>query len=275
MKNTFLCPLCGRPLTMEERRFSCPKGHMFDRASSGYVNLFLNKGPSAKRHGDDKRMIRARTEFLATGAYSCLSDKLISLSAPLLKDGDVFLDAGCGEGHYISLLAEGLQAEGKHCTLLGIDLSKEALTAAAKRKLDITLAVASVFHLPVGDQSISLLWNVFAPMADAEYARVLKPGGFLIRVFPLEEHLMGLKELLYDEVYPNKPTEPAIAGLKLLETHTIRETLHLTSRETIDALFKMTPYYYKTSAADQEKLSNLDELITPIAFGISVYQKRG
>lgn len=275
MHNHFLCPLCGSPLTMEERRFSCPKGHMFDRAASGYVNLFLNKGPSAKRHGDDKKMIRARTEFLVTGAYKSLSDKLVSLSVPLLHDGDVFLDAGCGEGHYISLLAEQLQAEQKSCTLLGIDLSKEALTAAAKRKLDITLAVASVFHLPVGDQSISLLWNVFAPMADAEYARVLKPGGFLIRVFPLEEHLMGLKELLYDEVYQNKPTEPEIPGLRLLETHSIRETLHLTSREAIDALFKMTPYYYKTSAADQEKLSGLDELTTPIAFGISVYQKRG
>ena len=275
MQHTFRCPLCGSPLTMEERRFSCPKGHMFDRASSGYVNLFLNKGPSAKRHGDDKRMIRARTEFLATGAYKSLSDQLVSLSAPLLNDGDVFLDAGCGEGHYIALLAKQLQAEQKSCTLLGIDLSKEALTAAAKRKLDITLAVASVFHLPVGDQSVSLLWNVFAPMADAEYARVLKPDGVLIRVFPLEEHLMGLKELLYDEVYQNKPIEPEIPGLQLLNTHYIRETLQLTSREEIDALFKMTPYYYKTSAAAQEKLSNLDELITPIAFGISVYQKRG
>ena len=275
MHNHFLCPLCGSFLTMEERRFSCPKGHMFDRASSGYVNLFLNKGPSAKRHGDDKKMIRARTAFLATGAYKSLSDKLVALSVPLLHDGDVFLDAGCGEGHYISLLSEQLQAEQKSCTLLGIDLSKEALTAAAKRKLDVTLAVASVFHLPVRDQSVSLLWNVFAPMAEEEYARVLKPGGFLIRVFPLEEHLMGLKELLYDKVYQNKPTEPEIPGLQLLKTHYIRETLRLTSPETIDALFKMTPYYYKTSAADQEKLSGLDELTTPIAFGISVYQKRG
>ena len=273
MHHGFICPVCRQPLHREEKRYFCARGHQFDRASSGYVNLAMNQASSAKRHGDDKRMIRARTEFLNTGAYAPLSDKLVELSVPLLSDGESFLDAGCGEGHYTALLARRLREEGKRCTLMGIDVSKEALTAAAKRREDLQLAVASVFHLPVEDESVSLVWNVFAPAAGEEYARVLYRGGHLLRVFPLEEHLMGLKEQIYDTVYPNRPQELEFDGLELLKTYHLRKTLTLNTPQEIAALFAMTPYYYKTSAADQEKLSRVQSLTTPIAFAISLYQK--
>lgn len=274
MKLGFVCPVCREMLRQEEKRFVCPRGHMFDRATSGYVNLAMDQSSSAKRHGDDKRMIRARTQFLSGGAYRCLSDKLVELSAPLLCDGEAFLDAGCGEGHYTALLAQRLREEGKSCTLMGVDVSKEALSAAAKRKENILLAVASVFHMPVAGESVSLLWNVFAPIAPEEYARVLRCGGHLVRVFPLEEHLMGLKEQIYETVYPNRPQEPEIEGLEKLATHYLRESLTLSTPEEIAALFAMTPYYYKTSAADQEKVARLQSLTTPLAFGISVYRKK-
>ena len=274
MHHGFICPVCRSPLQQEEKRYRCPRGHMFDRAASGYVNLAMNQASSAKRHGDDKRMIRARTEFLSTGAYRCLSDKLIDISSGLLSNGESFLDAGCGEGHYTALLAQRLNEEKKRCTLMGIDVSKEALTAAEKRRAGLQLAVASVFHLPVEDGSVSLVWNVFAPAAGEEYARVLRAGGHLIRVFPLEEHLMGLKERIYETVYPNQPKEPEFEGLTLLETHYLRETLTLSSASEIAALFAMTPYYYKTSVQDQEKIAGAETLTTPIAFGISVYRKQ-
>lgn len=275
MHHGFICPVCRSPLTQEERQYRCPKGHMFDRAASGYVNLAMNQSSSRKRHGDDKRMIRARTEFLSTGAYRCLSDKLVDISFELLADGDSFLDAGCGEGHYTALLSQRLREAGKVCTLMGIDVSKEALTAAAKRKSGLLLAAASVFHLPVADGSVSLVWNVFAPAAGEEYSRVLRPGGHLIRVFPLEEHLMGLKERVYETVYPNRPQIPEFEGLELVDTVFLREELSLRSAEEIAALFAMTPYYYKTSAEDQARIAAVDSLTTPIAFGISVYRKRG
>ena len=35
----------------------------------------------------------------------------------------------------------------------------------------------------------------------------------------------------------------------------------------------MTPYYYKTSREDQDKLLSLSQLETPIAFGIFLYEK--
>lgn len=43
MKNpfTFACPVCGGPLSRNGGSFACPKGHSFDRAKSGYINLLL------------------------------------------------------------------------------------------------------------------------------------------------------------------------------------------------------------------------------------------
>ena len=38
-------------------------------------------------------------------------------------------------------------------------------------------------------------------------------------------------------------------------------------------LFRMTPYYYKTGAADQAKAQRAAELDTMLEFGVVVYQK--
>ena len=34
-----LCPTCGAALTLGSRQWLCPKGHCFDVARQGYVNL--------------------------------------------------------------------------------------------------------------------------------------------------------------------------------------------------------------------------------------------
>jgi len=36
----------------------------------------------------------------------------------------------------------------------------------------------------------------------------------------------------------------------------------------------MTPYYYKTSQKDQDKLNNVDNLLVSAEFRITVYKKR-
>ena len=66
---------------------------------------------------------------------------------------------------------------------------------------------------------------------------------------------------------------PEIDGLQLLCTHRIRKELTLDNQKDIGALFMMTPYYYKTSAADQAKIAELSTLTTTLDFAISVYKK--
>ena len=65
----FCCPSCQKPLCREERRLVCPAGHSFDVARSGYVNLLLSQQTGRKHHGDDKRMVKARSAFLERGYY--------------------------------------------------------------------------------------------------------------------------------------------------------------------------------------------------------------
>ena len=268
----FVCPVCGEPLSEGEHTFSCPRGHSFDRARAGYVNL-LRTQSGGKRHGDDKRMIRARTEFLETGLYRPLLDCIAGLAGKYAGTHVRLLDAGCGEGWYTEGLLRSLTEQGRSVEACGVDISRDALTAAGKRSRALHLAVASVGRLPVQNNWTNELINVFAPMEPKEFARVLAPDGVWIRAVPLEEHLFGLKALIYDTPYRNRVEPVEIEGWHCVEQAEVRYTLSIGDPSVIQSLFWMTPYAYKTSARDQEKLSALAHLETEAAFGVRVYRK--
>ena len=84
-----LCPVCGETLVREERVWHCKNRHSFDVARSGYVNL-LPPSPAAKRHGDDRRMVQARTQFLSRGYYAHLMQAVAALCAELSVSVTVF-----------------------------------------------------------------------------------------------------------------------------------------------------------------------------------------
>jgi 23S rRNA (guanine745-N1)-methyltransferase len=60
-----------------------------------------------------------------------------------------------------------------------------------------------------------------------------------------------------------------------VERQDLRYEIELNSGEEIANLFKMTPYYYKTGAADQKKAEMADHLKTTVEFGVLVYRKSG
>lgn len=267
------CPVCGGPLSLEGRSFRCEKGHSYDLAKQNYVNLLMSNKSSAKRHGDDKLMVRARTDFLEKGYYLHLRSEICRLASEFCGEDVDFLDAGCGEGWYTSAVKSALENAGKVCRALGVDISKEALMAAGRRDKSIAWAVASINSLPVAQDSCSLLLNVFAPTDDGEYRRVLRPGGILIKAMPLETHLFGLKKAVYDNPYLNGPAEYAPEGFELLHRSEVRRLISLESSEDIQNLFMMTPYYYKTGRADQEKLAKLHHLETEADFAVCVLKR--
>lgn len=57
------------------------------------------------------------------------------------------LDIGCGEGYYTARFAEVAQEKGAQT--FGLDVSKVAIRAAAKRYSGVTFCVASSHRLPV------------------------------------------------------------------------------------------------------------------------------
>lgn len=277
------CPLCGASLGMsaDGRSLVCSavsgRAHLFDGGAGGYVPL----SPRHSGGGDSKEAVRARSAFLTHGYYAPAARALTELVRELTPTGGLVLDAGCGEGYYSNRIAEA------GYPTLGVDLSKYAADAAAKaaraRRLaegqaPVTLyAVSSVFGLPVADGVFDTVTNVFAPCAPAEYARVLKPGGYLLVAGAGERHLFGLKERIYDDPYLNDPRRdlPTEAeGLHHVDTRHVGFTITVENAAHREALFSMTPYYWRTSREGHDRLTAADEaLTTEVAFDFHIYRK--
>ena len=258
------CPFCAAPLTREGKSFYCSgeKRHCFDIAKSGYVSLTRASGTS----GDDRDMVRARTAFLDKGYYAPFADAVAKAAA----GASVIIDAGCGEGYYANRLAGSAE-------VLGFDLSKHACDHAAKRAKaagkGAFFGVASVFELPVADASADAVVSLFAPIAEKEFARVLKPGGKLIVGAAGRRHLFELKEAIYTEVYENEGRRDLPEGFALTSQETVSFRFDCAG-EDLRPLFSMTPYAFKTSVSDAAKLDALTHLEITAEFDIFVFTKR-
>ena len=269
-----VCPVCGDILTKEEKTYRCSAGHSYDIARQGYVNL-LPASPPGRRHGDDALMISARTRFLDAGHYDRLIDEVAALADKYSGSVCDIADVGCGDGKYTLAVYERLRGSGKEARIAAIDISKHALIAASHRSHAFTLCAASCARLPLQSCGTDMLLNIFSPLESAEYLRVLRPGGTLLRVVPLERHLYGLKSLIYEKPYENGAPELEVSGFELSERRDVKYDLSLENSGDIAALFKMTPYYYKTGRADQAKLDGIDKLETRAEFAVLIYRKRG
>ncbi|MBQ8016309.1 MAG: methyltransferase domain-containing protein [Clostridia bacterium] len=270
---SFICPVCSKELSEHEKLYKCKNGHCFDKSKFGYVNLLQSQKSSAKRHGDDRLMVRARRDFLDAGCYGFLRDALCEICEKYLPCGGDVLDAGCGECYYSAGLKQYYAEKGETVFVAGVDISKDALEYASKRKSGIPLAVASLFDLPFADGSFDAVLNIFSPEADDEFCRVLKTGGYLIKIIPLEDHLLGLKAAIYEKPYLNDVPAEELENFNCIKTNQVKTNLYLNSNELIQNLFKMTPYYYKTGVEDQQKINSLDHLETQAEFEIRVYRK--
>ena len=269
----FRCPVCKAPLLREEHRYCCPNRHSYDLAREGYAYLLPPNQKHSAAPGDDRNMAAARQSFLSKGYYQPLLDTLCSHILPLAGENARILDAGCGEGYYTTGLYSALTAAGKTPQMAGIDISKAILRLAARRCREIEFAVASCYHLPVADESVDLLLDCFSPLAIDEFRRVLRPGGAFFYVVPGAMHLWELKQILYDTPYPNEEKETPYAGFAYREIVPVETVLHLAAPEDLQALFQMTPYYWKTPKSGAERLAACTALTCRASFWIHIFQK--
>ena len=92
-------------------------------------------------------------------------------------------------------------------------------------------------------------------------------------VYPGREHLFGLKSIIYKTPYKNEPQDTVIDGFKLLSHEALSYTIRLDTGDAIRSLFMMTPYAYRTSKEDRERVLSLDEVSTEVEFVIDAYEK--
>ena len=261
-----ICPVCGENLTESGRSYICPKGHCFDKAKEGYVNLLIGS-KSTDLSGDDKEMVSARTRFLGLGFYEPLRNKVCDIMKELCGGEFSLLDAGCGEGYYTSAYSEIAKET------VGVDISKAAIKHASKMCKKASFAAASVYHLPLADNSFDVVVNCFSPNAPDEFSRVLKNGGYLLYVVPGAKHLWELKSILYDNPYENEEKTEQYDGFEYVGNEGVTSTFTLTTREDIDALFHMTPYSWNTPKECADRLKSKENLDVTADFVIHIYKK--
>jgi 23S rRNA (guanine745-N1)-methyltransferase len=183
---------CGQPLTRGGRSWTCPRGHAFDVARTGYVNLLQPQDRRSGAAGDQAKAVDARARLLAQGVGRALVDETVRRAAAL-DVGDetpAVVDLGSGSGDLLGALASVRPVAG-----IGIDLSTVAAEHAARRFPDLTWVVANADRrLPLLDHSVTIVLSVHGRRNPRECARVLAPGGHLLVAVPAPDDLAELRE---------------------------------------------------------------------------------
>jgi SAM-dependent methyltransferase len=190
-----------------ERRLLCPRGHSFDVARSGYINLLQPQERRSKHPGDTAAAVAARRRLHDRGATEPLLRAIAEMIAA--RPGDIVLDAGCGDGFYLGALARqtGFDAH-------GVDISIPAVDAAARRYPECEWIVTNADRfLPYADRSFSIVLSITARMNAGEFRRVLRDGG----VITLASGPKGQSLLRLDpQTLTSKPLAPVGGQFRML-----------------------------------------------------------
>ena len=262
----YQCSLCAQPLRREEKRYVCPQGHSFDIARQGYVNLLTVQQKHSLDPGDTRQQVLSRRAFLESGFYAPISEALNQAALDYNAQGEI-LDVGCGEGYYSARLAAALGAP-----LTGLDISKEAVRCAAGQYKAYAWLCATAAHIPVPDGSVGTLSSLFALTLPGEFRRVLRKNGLFLQVLAAEDHLLGLKSIVYDVLtHKQKDTAPALPGFALLESRQIRFDF-TAEGEQIQRLFAMTPHLFRIGKAGAQRLAEATVLRDTASCVLNVYR---
>lgn len=277
------CPLDSLPLMVSEKQFVCPNGHSFDVARQSYVNLLPVQQKRSKHPGDSKEMVLARTAFLNSGAYAPIADRLNTLTLDLIagQPGQALclLDAGCGEGYYLEQLLHSLQQSQvrQDVALIGLDISKPAILAAARRSKQITWLIASNKQPPLLAGSVDIIFCLFGFPLYESFKTLLKPAGKIILVESGPEHLLELRTIIYPSVSQAPPpalTAAETAGFFLRDASHLSYQCTLASNAQIMNLLTMTPHYFRASHEGKLAVTQLDTIAITIDVVFRVLEQR-
>jgi 23S rRNA (guanine745-N1)-methyltransferase len=270
--NALACPLDGAPLHREGSAWRCASGHNFDIANQGHTHLLPVQHKRSLDPGDSKEMVAARRRFLNAGHYQPIAEAVARCTLQDLPGEPSCLDAGCCEGYYLRQLAAAAIDQGKTLAILGLDISKWAVLAAAKQDPRPNWVVGTNARLPVLDGTLDRVLCLFGFPVYFEFARVLKPGGQLIQVDAGPNHLRELREIIYPTLKPAKtPSLTTPAGFTRLADEHVHFTLEVIGQEAIADLLAMTPHLYRASAEGRAKAAALTRLATTIDVSIVRY----
>jgi 23S rRNA (guanine745-N1)-methyltransferase len=225
-----VCPVrdCHLPLTREPKRVVCARGHSFDLARSGYVNLLQPQDRKSKQPGDTDAAVAGRRAIHDLGVTRPLLDGIAALAGPAKYD--IVLDAGCGDGFYLGTMARetGFDAH-------GVDITTAAIEIAAKRYPPCEWVVANADRfIPYADASFSLVMSITARMNSGEFRRVLREDGRLLIAIPAPDDLMELRGAGRDRVA--RTVEEFAGNFKWIEQRRVSTVADLDADAVINLL---------------------------------------
>ena len=260
-----LCPICAAVLRQTDKTFRCDAGHSFDMARQGYVNLLPVQNKRSLNPGDTREQVLSRRAFLEGGFYAPIAQALCAAAKELGCAGPI-LDVGCGEGWYSAQLSDALDAP-----LVGLDISKEAVRCAAAKYKNAQWICGSAARLPVADSSAGLITSLFALTIPEEFKRVLRPNGYYFQVLAQEDHLLGLKSIIYPKLlHKEKNTAPELPGFTLIRQIPIRFTFTVEGQQ-VQNLLSMTPHVYRISKEGAQRLAETDKLTDTASAVLNIY----
>ena len=165
----------------------CTRGHSFDIARSGYINLLQPQERRSKHPGDTVAAVAARRRLHDRG----VTEPLLRAVAGIIdaRPGDIVLDAGCGDGFYLGSLAREIGFDAH-----GVDISIPAIDAAARRYPEPEWIVANADRfLPYDDRSFSTVLSITSRMNAGEFRRVLRHRGRLLVALAAPDDLIELR----------------------------------------------------------------------------------
>jgi 23S rRNA (guanine745-N1)-methyltransferase len=230
---SILCTVrtCHEPLERDGRRLVCPRGHSFDVARSGYINLLQPQERRSKQPGDTAEAVAARRRLHDRGVTVPLLDAIADM-ANVASDDDI-LDAGCGDGFYLGSLAHR-----SGCTAHGIDISIPAIDAAARRYPDCEWIVANADRfVPYADATFMRVLSITARMNSAEFRRVLRDDGRLLVAIPAPDDLVELRGVGRDRVA--RTVETFVSAFTLVEQRRATTTADLDRDAVHDILLSI------------------------------------
>jgi 23S rRNA (guanine745-N1)-methyltransferase len=180
------CPHCAAELTLAGGVVRCARGHGFDVAKQGYVNLSPGRVTVT---GDSPAMVAARADFLAAGHFQPISAAVAAAATAALRSPGCVVDLGAGTGHHLAAVLDA--APDRHG--LALEVAKPALRRAARAHPRMgAIGCDTRDRLPLRDGAAAVALSVFAPRNAAETHRVLDGAGALVVASPTEAHLREL-----------------------------------------------------------------------------------
>ena len=249
------CPRCQSAFALNGTSLICENRHCYDLSKRGYVNLAPAHDQAAEKY--DAELFESRRMIFEHGFYQPVAE---AIACHLPDEPVTVLDAGCGEGYYARLLSERFpQAQ-----FIGLDISRDAITAAAREQSRAHWLVADLKHLPVADASADVVLDVLTPADYAEFGRVLRKDGLLIKVIPGSDYLCEVRKavapwLRSGDTYDNsRVVDHLKEHADILEETEVCITRALTPEES-HAFLRMTPMTFSVPGEVLDTLS-IDEI---------------